>query len=177
MRHKRNMLTAMGAASIAVMASATAFACTVFKGTMTVRGNASSVSVTSSGTGTGMSQTLSSGIAKATKTSGTIVLSTGSDAYGRKIPANNYAVRYYNSTASAPGYTTHYQWNVDCMWGGPGSTKATVTVGSDGKVVGQPKTISIGDSVNTDSGGRESTLCLSDNGGAFGNQVPLTIVL
>lgn len=177
MRHKRNVLTAMGVASIAVMASATAFGCTVFKGTMTVKGNASSASVTATGTATGMNQTLSSGIAKAFKSSGTVTLSTGSDAYGRKLPANSYALRYYNSTATAPGYTDHYHWNTDCMWGGPGSTKATVSVGSDGKVVGQPKTIGIGASALADSGGKESAVCMSDNGGAFGNMVPLTIVV
>lgn len=180
MRHEKHLLIGLTVAAIAVSASATAFACTVFKGTLTLKGNASSASVTATGTGTGMNQTLSSGIAKATKTAGSVTVSTGLDQYGRKLPANNYAVRYYNSNTIAsegPGYTDHYHWWTDCMWGGPGSTKATVTIGSDGKIAGGSKSVSLGNSTNADTGGQESAVCVSDSGGAFGNMAPLTIVL
>lgn len=177
MRRKRNVLVGMCVAAIAVMVSASAFACTVFKGTLSLRGNASSATVTATGTGTGMSQTVNSTIAKAKQTAGAVTLSTGSDAYGRKLPANSYLVRYYNSTSTAPGYSDHYHWKTDCMTGGPGKTLTTVTIGSDGKISGQPKTIGIGDSARLDSGGQESAVCVSDSGGAFGNMAPVTIVL
>lgn len=63
------------------------------------------------------------------------------------------------------------------MAGGPGKNLTTVSVGSDGKLVGGAKTLALGNSALTDSGGKESAVCVSDSGGAFGNMAPVTIVL
>lgn len=174
---KRKLLVGTSVTAVAVMASATAFACTVFKGTLTLTGNASTASVTATGTGTGMTETLSAGVAKATKTAGSVKLSTGADRYGRKLPARSYFVFYYNSTATAPGYTDHYHWTTDCMTGGPGVKKTTVSIGSDGRIAGQPLTVALGDSARADTGGQESAVCVSDSGAAYGLQAPVTIVL
>lgn len=178
MKHKRALLTTFAVAALTVSLAATAFACTVFRGTLTLKGNASSGSVTTTGLASGMSQSVSSGIAKAKKTGGTVTLSTGKDKYGRALPARTgYRVRYYNSTATAPGYSTHYKWSTDCMVGGPGIQIGLADVGSDGKIVGQPKAYSLGNSANVDTGGKESAVCISDSGAAFGNMAPVTIVL
>lgn len=176
MKNKRNLLTGMSAIAVALMVTATAFACTVFKGTMTLTGNASTASVVSTGSGTGMTDTLTAGIAKAHKTNGTITVQTGRDSFGRGLPAKSYLLRYYNSTAGAPGYSDHYHWQTDCMAGSSGVTLATVSIGSDGRIVGGPITKPIV-SANLDTAPQESTVCVSDSGGFFGNQTPLTIVL
>jgi len=178
MNRKKPVLIAFAVAALTVSLAATAFACTVFRGTFTLKGNASATSVTATGLASGMSQMVSSGIAKAKKTGGTVTLSTGKDQYGRALPARTgYRVRYYNSTATAPGYSTHTTWKTDCMVGGPGIQIGLADVGSDGKIVGQPKTYSIGNSANLDSGGKESAVCISDSGAAFGNMAPVAIVL
>ena len=178
MRKKAISLTTLAVLALAVSLTATAYACTVFRGTFTLKGNASTTSVTATGLASGMSQSVSSGIAKAKKTGGTVTLSTGKDQYGRALPARTgYRVRYYNSTATAPGYSTHTTWKTDCMVGGPGIQIGLADVGSDGKIVGQPKTYSLGNSANLDSGGKESAVCISDSGAAFGNMAPVTIVL
>jgi hypothetical protein len=181
MKPKKILLAAFGAIALTAVLAAGAFACTVFRGTLSLKGNASTATVKATGTGTGMTQTLTSSIAKAHQTNGSVTLTTGADAYGRKLPARNtYYVRYYNSNsdpAEGPGYTDHYHWWTDCMYGGPGKTLAgPLTIGSDGKIVGS-RTFGLGDSPNRDSGGQESAVCISDSGGAFGNQAPVTIVL
>jgi len=176
-RKKKAVLTGLAVGALAVSLAATAYACTVFRGTFTLKGNASTTSVTATGLASGMSQMVSSGIAKAKKTGGTVTLSTGKDQYGRALPARTgYRVRYYNSTATAPGYSTHTTWKTDCMVGGPGIQIGLADVGSDGKIVGQPKTYSLGNSANLDSGGMESAVCISDSGAAFGNMAPVTII-
>lgn len=182
MKRKTAVLTATSMAAIVLMASATAFACTVFKGTLTIKGNASTTSVTATGSATTMAATISPGIAKAKKTAGTVTVTTGRDAYGRGLPANPYLIRYYNSGgpnpfgAPGPGYTDHYHWSIDCMQGDAGVQIGTASVGSDGKLVGGSKTLAI-TSANTDTSPGESAVCISDAGGAFGLQAPVTIVL
>ena len=180
MRRKALLATAGVLAALLMLASA-ASGCTVFRGTFTIKGNLSSARVTSTGTGTGMTQTLNSSVARASAVGGFIKIWTGKDAYGRKLPAGPYAVRYYNSHSVAnegPGYTDHYHWWTDCMWGGPGVTLTgnnDVKVGTDGKIAGQPVRFNLPAST-PDTAPEESTVCISDRGGAFGNQVPLTIV-
>ncbi len=151
--------------------SSTAFACTVFKGTFTLKGNASTTKVTSTGTATSMTSTISPGIAKAKKTGGVVTLWAGADAYGRKLPVNNYLIRYFNGKA----YDSHTNWVVDCMAGRSGVQLGTADVNSYGKFVGQPLKFSLPDGT-ANTAPQESAVCVSDRAGAYGNQVPVTIV-
>jgi hypothetical protein len=171
MRDKRILFVPFGAVALVMVLAASAFACTVFRGTFTVQGNASPTKVTATGTGTGMSSTISDGIAKATDVGGSVKLWTGADPYGRTLPANKYFVRYYNGA----GFKDHYHWQVDCMVGGPGVDLGTVDVNSRGRIDKQPAQFAL--PVSTpNSAPEESAVCISDRGGAFGNQVPLTII-
>lgn len=164
-----------GAIAVTMLLASEAFACTLFRGTFTIQGNASSGRVTSTGTGTGMTQTVNGTVAKATASGGSVKLWTDKDAYGRGLPANTYYVRYYNSSATRPGYTDHYHWWTDCMYGSSGVTLGTVQVNARGKIDKQPATFPLPTS-RPDVAPQESAVCISDNGGAFGNQAPLTMV-
>lgn len=177
MRRKKVLITAFGTMGLTAILAASAFACTVFRGTLTLQGNRSATTVKTTGLATGMSQTVSNGVAKASKSGGSIKLWAGKDQYGRALPAKTYLVRYYNSTSSAPGYSTHYRWQTDCMTGGPGRQIGTATVNSTGAFNGGALTFSLGNSARTDSGGQESAVCVSDSGAAFGNMAPVAIVL
>ena len=164
-----------GVTAASMLLASEAFACTLFRGTFTIQGNASSGRVVSTGTGTGMTQTVNGGVAKATASGGSIKIWTDRDAYGRGLPANTYYVRYYNSTTTRPGYSDHTHWSTDCMYGSSGVTLGTVQVNARGKLDKQPAAFALPSS-RADVAPQESAVCISDNGGAFGNQAPLTIV-
>ena len=183
-RMKRKLLCVpAGVIAVTMLLASEAFACTLFRGTFTIQGNASSGKVVATGTGTGMTQTVSGGMARATASGGSIKIWTDKDAYGRGLPRNTYYVRYYNGTTcpptstrtSCPGYTDHTHWSTDCMYGGRGVTLGTVQVNGRGRIDKQPAAFSLPTST-ADVGPQESAVCISDNGGAFGNQAPLTIV-
>lgn len=176
MKRKRALLGVGVVAGMMMLASAS-FACTVFRGTFTVQGNASTGKVTTTGTGTGMTQSVNSGVAKATAVGGSIQIWTDRDTYGRGLPANTYYVRYYNSnsTPGRVGYTDHYHWSTDCMYGSNGVQLGTVQVNSRGRIPKQPVSFGLPSST-PNVAPQESAVCISDNGGAFGNQAPLTIV-
>lgn len=175
MKGRRMVLVPFGTMALVMVVTASAFACTVFRGTFTMQGNASNGKVVATGTGTGMTQTVSDGVARAKAVGGAVKLWTGADAYGRTLPANTYYVRYFNSTATRAGYTDHYHWSTDCMVGGPGVDLGAVQVNNRGRINGQPVQFSLPTSA-PDTAPQESAVCLSDRGGAFGNQAPLTIV-
>ena len=178
MKRKKAVLIPFGVVALTAIFAATAFACTLFRGTFTITGNASSTSVTSTGLRTGMNQMLTSGIAKATATGGSVKVSTGKDSYGVGLPARSYQVRFYNG----PGYTNHTNWTVDCMAGGQGTTLGTVSVLSDGKISGQPRSFALKRNDGTtgtltkNTAPAESVVCISDSFATYGNQAPLTIM-
>ncbi len=176
MRRPKLLLFPFSGLVLLTLSTATAFACTIFKGTFTIQGNASSTKVTSTGLGNGMNQTVSPGVAKATSNGGSVTIWTGKDADGRKLPRGEYLVRFYNSTATDPGYTDHAHWYTDCMVGGPGTTLGSAEVGFNGKVKGQPLTFSLPDGLQGDTAPQESTVCITDLAAAYGNQAPLTIL-
>lgn len=171
MKRKRAVLVAFSVVALSGVFAATAFACTIFRGTFTIQGNASTASVTATGLRTGMVQTVSSGVAKASRTGGSVKVSTGADRYGVKLPAGNYQVRYFNGAA----YRDHTHWQIDCMAGQAGRTLGSVAIGSAGTISGQPRTFSLGTSTRT-TGGQESGVCVSNSNATYGNQAPLTIL-
>jgi hypothetical protein len=177
MTRKRAVLILLAATAVVCTVAASAFACTIFRGTFTIKGNASTASVTATGLRTGMVQTVSSGIAKANATGGSVTVSTGADQYGVKLPANSYLILFYNSTATAPGYSDHTHWANDCMAGSPGAvTLGTVSVGADGRIAGQPRTFALPSALRKDTAPKESATCISNSAATYGNQAPLTIL-
>lgn len=175
-KSKRLLMFPFSGLMALTMFTSTAFACTIFKGTFTIQGNASTSKVTSTGLGNGMNQTVSSGVARASFNGGSVTVWTGRDANGRKLPQGDYQIRFYNSTATAPGYSKHSTWVTDCMFGSAGETLGSVVVNSVGKIKGQPKAFSLPNGLRPDTPPQESTVCISDLKAAYGNQAPLTIV-
>ncbi|MDQ6806100.1 MAG: hypothetical protein M3065_14335, partial [Actinomycetota bacterium] len=118
--------------------------------------------------------------AAASDTEGSITVSTGAAAfpYQGQLPAGIYQVLFYNSVAQAPGYSDHTHWSTSCMAGQPGTvTLGTVTVGSDGAIVGQPLSFDLPSNLRADTATpQESAVCISDSAGAHGNMAPLTII-
>lgn len=169
-------------APVAVIAAllsvaATAWACTLFYGTMTVAGNLGGV-VQTTGLRGGMLQTVSPTVTRASANLGSFVLSTGAQG-NNKLPAMDYLVRFYNGA----GYSTHTQWAVDCMAGGPGVTLGKVTVGTDGLITKQNGAASapavlfnLPGSLTPNVAPAESAVCISNANATFGNMAPLTIV-
>lgn len=148
----------------------------VAKGTLTATGNASTTQVVATGNGSTFGQTYSTGVAVAGSIGGTVTLQTGKDPYGRALPAQSYAVKFYNSSAAAPGFSDHYHMVTDAGPGGPGVQIGTVSIGTDGKIVGGPKTFGLGGWLRPDGAPQESAIALVDSGGAFGLEAPVRIV-
>ncbi len=172
MKKRKVLLVPFGGVALFLVVAASAWACTLFRGTFTIQGNASSTSVTATGLRTGMVQTVSSGIAQSNRSAGSVTVSAGPDRFGVKLPAGSYQVRYFNGA----GYSDHTHWRNDCMAGTPGAvTLGNVTVTSRGAIVGQPLGFSLPASTPT-SGGQESAVCISDSFADFGNMAPLTIL-
>lgn len=192
MRRKRLILIPFAALAAATALAATAFACTVFRGTFTISGNdptSGSVTATGSGGNLFMTQSVSAGIAKATRNGGSVTVSTGASGTN-KLPASTgtqtYKIRFYNSTAGAPGYNTHTTWKTDCMVGSSGTQIGTVKVDSTGKIssgsgmpsTGQPETFPLlpTTGLTPDVSPAESAVCISDDSASNGNEAPLTIL-
>lgn len=198
-KRKRFILAPASAVALVLAVAAAAYACTVWRGTMTLRGNdPSSGEVTVTGLRVGMTQTVTSGIAKATKNSGWFLVSTGSAASNNKLPSKDasgntkkYYIKFYNSTASSPGYSTHANWYTDCMAGGPGVLLGSVTLNDSGQIAsvqyvgstttlpmvpGVPVKFDLASGLKADTAPAESAVCISDPGAAYGNQAPLTLL-
>lgn len=185
MTRKRLFLIPLLAMAAATVAAATAFACTVFRGTFDVTGNAAgsgTVRVTGNDTGGMLLKSVSAPIAKASVNGGSVTVSTGVDPAKatNMLPARtDYQIRFYNSTAAAPGFSGHNtNWVTDCMAGpGGGGTQLgpNVTV-ANGMISGQPVMRSLPSSLRADTSPQESAVCISDPTGGSGNQAPLTIL-
>ncbi len=199
MRRKRLILIPFLALAAVTALGATAFACTIFRGTFTIDGNGSgSTPVTATGSGTTMKhKSISSGIAKAKSDGGTVTVSTDAEpgVPSNKLPPGTYQIRFYNSiyagpVAVKPGFNPHTQWKTDCMADGGVDptikTLGTVQIGADGKIAsgegtpstGQPTTFPLKPTsgLTKDQGPAESAVCISDAEAIDANQAPLTIV-
>ncbi len=190
--HSRPLLFGFVSA-IAVMALAsTAFACTVFRGTMKARGNATTdvVTVIGNNVGMGYCNGAISGFAKATKSSGAVAIllqpaSTCLNSSGvNKLPQDTYSVDFINGaayTTDSSGTTTR---KLDCMT--PGGDAGTTNIGSiavdsggyslktDGTRGSRSYALPSGLTANGPSD--ESGLCVSDSSAVDANQAPIVIV-
>ncbi len=181
MRGKRPILISFAALAAAAALTSTAFACTFFKGTLTITGNSSTTSVTATGDGSNMGySSITSGIAKASS-GGSVKVSTGAVGTNKLPPSTQtrtYQVNFYNSVyPNSPGFTNHTTWKTDCMTGDAGGQLGSnVTIDNTGKIVGQPKTFTLPTGLTSDKAPAESAVCVSDNSALYGNQAPLTIL-
>jgi len=186
---KKVLLMPFGAVAIALVLTSAAYACTVFKGTMTISGNAGG-SVTATGLRTGMVSNYTPAKTFASTSSGSVNVSTGIDGCCNRLPdkdaagaPRNYQINFFNGE----GFDTHTHWYNDCMTGDSGVTKANVRLNSSGQIaqklvsgaytaVSQPLKVNLGSGLVKNVGTQESAVCISDSSGLYGNQAPITIV-
>lgn len=199
MKTKKLLFVPFGGVAVALTLAAAAYACTVFLGTLTVTGSTSG-RVTSTGNRTGMTSSLSGTQARSGR-AGSFTVQTGapSNAVGNKLPykdsggnVKTYYLRFFNGNAYN-GFNTN--WLVDCMAGSPGSLMSEVTLNATGGIAtlkpgASGATLAAGVVTQTltkdyfghalsntpNTAAYESAVCISDTGGAYGNQAPLTIV-
>ena len=188
-RRKRFLFVPLGGMSIACAVAATAFACTVFKGTLTVSGDRGG-SVTSTGLRGGMIQSVSASGTSASRNGGWAKVSTGTDGCCNRLPSKDSsgAVRSYNIRFfNGEGYDAHGHWSTDCMTYSAGVDLAVVRLSSNGQIaeqlvngsfkkVNQPLQIPLGSGLTANVAPTESALCISDASASYGNQAPIAIV-
>lgn len=172
-----------------LMLSSAAFACTTFKGTMTVTGNATTGrTLTNPGAGTstavgnpnaGMAYcTLTPG-ATAKATGGTVtvgvVATTGTCASGL-VNGTVYDINYVNGRAfyDPPNPNSPYGWQIDCMSPiGAGQVKLGQQTAASGGIPTATYNLPNG---STNAANEDSAVCVSDSTGNIGNQAPVQIV-
>jgi hypothetical protein len=148
-----------GVVSVLTIGASLAFACTVFKGNMTVTGTSSS---TGTGNKTGMGYCKNVTPAKAGVTRGTAFSASvaPSSSCAANLGTGTFNVNYKNG--SGPPTTT------DCMSGASGVTNIGTMSVSSGSGSGSytiPTSASTGD----------AQVCVSDSGGINGMQMPVTL--
>lgn len=199
MTKKKLLCVPFAAVGVCLLAGATAWACTTFKGSFHVTGNrADSGTVVVAGKTGGMNQCVDNGVARADRgangsaNEGFITIAVGTSAVGTcassTLPNNTYTIRYYNSVPLVPGYSgtgTARTWKTDCMsslFGKPmnsannGSGTSTTTV-SGGVITGPTQFwFNSATALNASSQPNESAVCITDSNANYGNQAPLTTV-
>lgn len=186
---KKILLMPFGAVAIALVLTSAAYACTVFKGTLTIAGDRGG-SVTATGLRTGMVNSVTPAKTFASATNGLVRVSTGTDGCCNRLPDKDstgtlrtYQVNFFNGE----GFDTHGHWYTDCMAGDAGVTKANVRLNASGQIaqlqvgtnwanVQQPINVTLGSGLTPNVGSQESAVCISDTSGLYGNQAPITIV-
>ncbi len=186
---KKFLLLPFGAVAFALVLTSAAYACTVFKGTLTITGNRGG-SVSATGLRSGMINNITPAKTFASASSGSVKVSTGTDGCCNRLPdkdsngaPRNYQINFFNGE----GFDTHGHWYNDCMAGDSGVTKANVRLNSAGQIaekliggtytsVAQPLQVSLGSGLTPNVGTQESAVCISDTSGLYGNQAPITIV-
>lgn len=196
MTHRRGLVGTFTALGAVLTLSSAAFACTVWKGKLSVTGNADSYATTATahGKNTGMEHCAKSpiGSAKALATAGAVKIAIaphdGSAVNGAACPAGQladgwYDVRYLNGAAFTTDQPGSYRnWLLDCMNGSVGVEVSEVQVVSG--TVALTSAINLGTSSYKNLPTDESAICVSgpgpsqnaNQGASEGNQVPLTIV-
>lgn len=189
MRNKKFLLMPFGAVALVLALASTAYACTVFRGTLTLTGDKGG-SVTATGLRTGMVNRVTASKAMVSASGGWVNVSTGTDGCCNRLPQKTPAgvIRtYYLIFFNGEGFDTHGHWFNDCMAGDNGDNKATVHLNANGQIaqmlvgssyvdVAQPLKIDLGSGLTPDVGTQESAFCISDSSGLFGNQAPVTVV-
>jgi len=186
---KKLLLMPFGAVAAVLVLTSAAYACTVFRGTLTLTGNLGG-SVTATGLRTGMVSRISSTKASASANDGWVRVSVGTDGCCNRLPdkdstgaLRNYQINFFNGE----GFDTHGHWYSDCMTGDSGVTRANVRLNSSGQIaqqligssyvnVAQPIQVSLGNGLTRNVGTQESAVCISDDSALYGNQAPITII-
>lgn len=184
-RRRKTMFGFSMVAWILVFASA-AYACTVFKGKMTVTDPSSRVS-SAQGDGGGMSHcvgTVTDGARAASGggTSVTVAVSAGTCMGSGSLPNNTYDINFINHTAF--DYISS-AWKLDqvtgnCMSGTGGSSGTTSLTPAAFTITGGTGSGSATVTIPASSADTPSTersgVCVSDSSGGSGNEVPIRIV-
>lgn len=188
MINRKKLMFGVGVGAAVLSMSSAAFACTIFRGTMTVSGNGTtsrSPSGTSPstaiGNNTGMGYCSLTPGATAKATGGTVTVqvlaSSAPCAVSTLTPNTAYDVNYVNGRAfyDPPGPARVYGWQIDCM--SPISA-GQVNLGSQttdslGNLASQTWNLPNG-AVN--ASGEDSAVCVSTPNGGNGNQAPVQIV-
>lgn len=179
--NQRKMLFGVPFAAVATFLalSASAYACTLFYGTLTVEGNGQG-RVTTVGLRNGMLQRVSKGITTATASGGSVSISTGVDGCCNKLPAKTYNVGFNNFV-----YSDHRHWQNDCMVVGENGTVGLGTIGvgsagtiimKDGAPTTQPVQFPLPDGLTPNTAPAEAGICIVDTFRNYGNFAPVTIV-
>lgn len=186
---RRVLLVPVGGVAAVMVLAATAWACTVWKGTLTVSGDRGG-SVTSTGLRTGMVQRVSSGVTSASANGGWFKVSTGTDGCCYKLPwkkadgtVRNYEINFFNGE----GYSDHTHFWTDCMTYDAGVKLADVRLNKGGQIasllsggtyqaVSQPLQVALPSGLAPNTTPQESAVCISDDTASYGNEAPITIL-
>lgn len=189
----RKMIVGGAAAVGAVMLlSSSAYACTIFRGKMTVTGGGGSTSASGSGGTTGMSwctagKPADNAAAPAGGAHGAdgsaITVTIGPGVCNTETPTSrsDYDINFYNgkaftySISSTTGKRVYSNWLVDCM---SPRLSGVANLGFGGAYTnGTTKswTVPLPSVTSANLSGQASAVCFSDPGGANGNEVPIII--
>lgn len=192
MNNRKRLMSAFVVGAAVLTMSSAAFACTVFKGEMTVKdtdsysrsGNPSTVTANQSRV---VGNNSSMGYCKlepgATGYSGAVVTievkAAGSPCTASTFTPNTvYDVNYVNGRAfyDPAGPARPYGWQIDCM--SPRGTGVVplgsqVTADASGLVPAFTRTLPTS---SANASGEDSAICLSTTNGGNGNQAPIQIV-
>ena len=189
LKTKKILLMPFGVVAILLVVASASYACTVFRGTLTLSGNLGGT-VTATGLRTGMVNRISAGVTKASAANGSVNVSTGTDGCCNRLPdkdssgaLRNYQINFFNGK----GFDTHTHWFTDCMTFDAGVTVAEVRLNALGQIaqrkvngvytnVTQPVQVGMGRGLTPNTAGQESAVCISDDTALYGNQAPITIV-
>lgn len=173
-------------AVVLAMAS-TAFACTTYKGYMTVTGSDGSF-VTSYGGNSGMTQSLDKGVGpNITRGTETFTVKVGAfNGHRLSETLNPYRITFWNGSAAAYDNpivdfsTTKQHWKNDCMSSTQDEKLGLVkpignhTVSSDGSETTSNHTLP--SDARLTASGAQAAVCISNSTASQGNQAPIIIV-
>lgn len=190
---RRGVLFGLTVASVALSLTSVAWACTVFKGKITLQGNASTSTVTYVGDNKGMAHCANSNSYAYANTPGTVkvtvagVSSSCSGTHKLPISDTNFSSLSYGVTYIQNGfYNGKYDPNRNCMWNGGSSGRialydsngsARISIDSTGYGTSTKKLPS--GLAKQDGAPYEGAVCVSDmNYGTslYGNAAPLVVL-
>ncbi len=186
-RDRRNLLLGLVPAAVVLAVASAAFACTTYKGYMTVTGSDGAF-VTSYGGNSGMTQSFDKGVGP--------TITRGSEAFTIKVGAHNghtltatrnpYKITFWNGSAAAYDNpivdfaTTKQHWKNDCMNSSTDVKRGLQillgdhNVSSDGSET--TSTWKLPSTATLTASGAQSAVCISDSQAFQGNQAPIIVV-
>ncbi len=186
-RRHRKLLLGLAPAAVVLAVASAAFACTTYKGYMTVTGSDGAF-VTSFGGNNGMTQSFDKGVGPS--------ITRGSEEFTVKVGAHNghtlsaasnpYKITWWDGSAAAYDNpivdfsTTKQHFKNDCMQGGLDERFGRVkplgdhNVSSDGSET--TSTWKLPSTATLTASGAQAAVCISDAQAFQGNQAPIIIV-